>query len=150
MSGVSPTYYLDTSALLPYYREEATTRSIQEFLSSLSGPVLISDLTEVEFASALSRLVRTDELTEAHASLVENAFEGDIRSGLFLRLSLIRRNFRQAKAWLSTRRTALRTLDALHLSCSVEAEVTMVTCDAILAEAAVELGISCRLLRYRE
>jgi hypothetical protein len=51
-------YYLDTSALLPYYREEETSQAIQNFLSSLRFPVGISDLTGLEFVSALSRWVR--------------------------------------------------------------------------------------------
>jgi predicted nucleic acid-binding protein len=70
-------WYLDTSALLPFYRNEPATQSVQAFLSSLDTPVTISDLTGVEFASALSRLVRTDELTEAQANLVEQAFADD-------------------------------------------------------------------------
>jgi predicted nucleotidyltransferase len=40
----------------------------------------ISDLTELEFASALAHWVRMKELNEAQASLVENAFIDDKRS----------------------------------------------------------------------
>ena len=51
-------YYIDTSALLPYYREEAMSQSIQDLLISLKPPVLISDLTKVEFVSAISRWMK--------------------------------------------------------------------------------------------
>jgi hypothetical protein len=44
-------WYLDTGALLPYYRNEPATQSVQAFLSSLGSPVTISDLTDVGFAS---------------------------------------------------------------------------------------------------
>lgn len=50
-------FYFDTSAILPYYREERWSKLIQNFLLAISPPVAISHLTDVEFVSALSRLV---------------------------------------------------------------------------------------------
>ena len=139
-------YYLDTSALLPYYREEKTSQTIQDFLSSLRVPVGISDLTGLEFASALSRWVRMKEITEAQASLVENAFAEDTRSGLFRRLSITTKHYRQAQKWISSRKTALRTLDALHLACCFGAGIEIVTCDEVLAISADVLGMPCRFV----
>ena len=139
-------YYLDTSALLPYYREEKTSLAIQNFLSSLRVPVGISDLTGLEFASALSRWVRMKEITEPQASLVENAFAEDTRSGLFRRLSITTKHYLQAQKWIFSRKTALRTLDALHLACCLMAEVEMVTCDEVLSYSADALGVACRLI----
>ena len=104
MNEFEVSYYLDTSALLPYYRKEDASQPIQEFLSSLKAPVIISDLTEVEFASALSRWVRMKEIIEAQASLVENGFAEDSRSGLFRRLPLTTKHYRQAKKWISSRK----------------------------------------------
>jgi predicted nucleic acid-binding protein len=51
--------YFDTSALLPYYRQEQASEQVQALLSVQRQPVLISHLTEVEVASALARWVRT-------------------------------------------------------------------------------------------
>jgi predicted nucleic acid-binding protein len=133
--------YLDTSALLPYYREEKNSQTIQSFLSSLNIPAGISDLTELEFASALSRWVRMEELNEAQASLVENAFKEDTRSNLFRRLSITTKQYRQAHKWISSGKTALRTLDALHLACSFGVGLEMVTCDEVLAKSADALGV---------
>ena len=50
-------FYFDTSAILPYYREERRSKLIQNLLLAISPPVAISHLTDVEFASALSRFV---------------------------------------------------------------------------------------------
>ena len=143
-------YYLDTSALLPYYREEETSQTIQDFLSSLRVPVGISDLTVLEFASALSSWVRMKEITEAQASLIENAFAEDTRSGLFRRLSITTKHYRHAQKWISSRKTALRTLDALHLACCFGAGMEMVTCDEVLANSADVLGMPCRFVADRE
>lgn len=46
--------YFDTSALLPYYRQEAHSGAVQRLLMDQTEPVLVNDLTRVEFASALS------------------------------------------------------------------------------------------------
>ncbi|MBL0700515.1 MAG: type II toxin-antitoxin system VapC family toxin [Desulfosarcina sp.] len=139
-------YYLDTSALLPYYREGKTSPAIQSFLSSLRVSVVISDLTGLEFASALSRWIRMKEITEVHAGLVESAFAEDIRSGLFRRLSITTKHYRQAQKWISSRKTALCTLDALHLACCFGAGMKMVTCDEVLAFSADVLGMPCRFI----
>ncbi len=110
-------YYLDTSALLPYYREESASRAVQEILLSLKPPIFISDLTRVEFTSAVSRWVRMDELTDEQAGLIEKTFIKDIDSGLYSQCSIMNSHYRQAERWLSGRHTSLRTLDALHLAC---------------------------------
>jgi predicted nucleic acid-binding protein len=141
MNADRPGIYLDTSALLPYYREEKNSQVIQGFLSSLNIPAGISDLTELEFASALSRWVRMKELNEAQASLLENAFKEDIRSKLFRRISITTKHYRQALKWLSSRKTALRTLDALHLACSFGVDLEIVSCDKVLASSADVLGV---------
>jgi len=150
MNEANVRYYLDTSALLPYYREEKTSQAIQDFLSSLRIPLGISDLTGLEFSSALSRWVRMKELTEAQANLVENAFTEDTRSGLFRRLSITTKHYRQAQKWISSRKTALRTLDALHLACCFGAGMEMVTCDEVLETSAAVLGVPCRFVANME
>ena len=141
-------YYLDTSALLPYYRQEDTSDEIQNFLSSVQPPIYISYLTEVEFFSAVSRLVRMKEVTEVHARLIEDAFAEDIRSGLFIKVSLAKKHYKLAVDWISSRKTGLRTLDGLHLACSFLYDTEMVTCDEILAKSAARLGIPCRFIGH--
>ena len=139
-------FYLDTCVILPYYRQERHSQLVQEFLSSLSTPVTISHLTDVEFASALSRLVRMNELNEAQAGRIEQAFIDDCKAGLFKHISLTASHFKQAVNWLSLRNTSLRTLDTVHLAVSDQSGSTIVTCDRILAQAAEKVGAKYLLL----
>ncbi len=134
-------YYIDTSALLPYYREESMSQQVQDLLISLRPPVLISDLTKVEFSSAVARWERTKEINEAQANLVQVTFIKDISSGLFVSRQIMPTHFSQAEKWLSSRQTALRTLDSLHIACSLGYNAKLVTCDAIMHRAAEILGI---------
>ena len=134
-------FYIDTSALLPYYREELMSQQVESLLTSLRPPVLISNLTKVEFTSAIARWVRMGELNEVQANLLENTFNKDVNSGLFVCHQIMPAHFNQAEKWLSGRKTALRTLDALHIACSWDNTAKLITCDTIMHRSATTLGI---------
>lgn len=138
--------YLDTSALLPYYREERSSRQIQSLLQKIQPPALLSDLTRVEMASAIARWVRMKEIDEPQAAMLENTFEQDVHSGLYLIRALTSIHYRQAEKWISARKTALRTLDALHIACCWSFHAKLITCDNIMHEAAGLLGLETVLI----
>src|SRR5690625_1960360 len=117
--------YFDTSAVLPYYRTEANSASIQNLLMSLETPALVSDLTRVEFASALSRWVRMHEIVEGDAELIGRAFDEDVAMGRFKLCTNTPRQYSLARQWLLARKTSLRTLDALHLACAAHEGATL-------------------------
>ena len=134
--------YFDTSALLPYYRPEPLSEKVQELLMA-NLPVAISMLVDVEMASALSRLVRMGEFSDQDAAKVQNAFAADVEKGCFQYLAVDVAVFQQAQRWLLERKTALRTLDALHLACAALAEARFVTADQTLAASAQVHGVTC-------
>ncbi len=133
--------YFDTSAILPYYREEAHSASIERLLRSQVEPVLINDLTRLEFASALARWVRMQEIAEPHAQLLSRAFDEDIGAGRYRITPSTREHTELARQWLLARTTSLRTLDALHLAFAAAGGAVLVTLDADLRAAAAALGI---------
>lgn len=139
-------YYFDTSALLPYYREENTSPEVQTVLSQIHPPVLLSDLTRVEMASAIARWARMKEIEEPQAALIENTFEQDIRLGLFRVQPLAPIHYQKAEKWLSARKTALRTLDAIHIACCWGLHAKLITCDHIMHDAAEMLGLESVLI----
>jgi predicted nucleic acid-binding protein len=144
MSVAKRRSYIDTSALLPLYRQESLTARVEEIQTNIV-PV-ISPLTEVEVASALARWVRMGELTEKHAQALELTFSEDLRLGVFERIDLGNRHYWQARSWLLKRNTALRTLDALHLACAVESGLPLITADKALADAAMQAAVEIQFL----
>ena len=102
-------YYFDTSALLPYYRQEALTPKVQAFINDVTPPILINHLTLVEMASALSRWTRTLELTETQALMIHDLFYQHITVGLYRVLPVSEREFKRAEMWLLQRDTSLRS-----------------------------------------
>lgn len=133
--------YFDTSAILPYYRHESSSEAVEALLRSQAEPVWISDLVTVEFASALARWVRTGELTEPQAHRIEAAFHEELRAGRFVRAGNDPEQFARARQWLGSYKTALRTLDALHLACAWEHGACLVSLDRALLEAAKFWGL---------
>ena len=146
MSAIDIPLYFDTSALLPYYREEPLSQQVQSLLQAATGRVVISDLVELEIASALARWVRTKELGEADAILLQNAFKEDLERGCYEKMSLSRRHLHLARDWLLARKTALRSLDALHLACAIDRGAELLTADRLLAKGAKALGARFRYL----
>jgi len=139
--------YFDTSALIPYYRPEPLSDRVQALLlASGDDPVCLSFLTETEFASALGRLVRMGELKNEEAAKIQAAFMEDIRRGCYQVLELHREHFHLARDWLCTQKTALRTLDALHLAAAALAEAELVTADEVMAKAARHFSVPALLL----
>lgn len=136
--------YFDTSALLPYYREEKASEPVQALLLAQTQPVMISHLTEVEVASALARWVRTGELGDADANRIESAFNDDGRQGRFVRCPIDATHYQRAVHWIGTRKTSLRTLDALHLACAEHLQACLITEDDALFNAAVFFGLDAR------
>lgn len=139
-------YYFDTSAVLPYYRQEHLSERVEALLQAAVGPVLISMLTKVEFLSALSRLVRTGELSGEEARDIEVAFDTDCGSGRFQVVDVMPEHYVQAAGWLAARNTGLRTVDSLHLAVAATNGAQLVTGDVTLAESANHNGVEHLLL----
>jgi predicted nucleic acid-binding protein len=134
--------YVDTSVVLAFYRAEAESSRAQALLDGLKQPALISSLTEVEFVSALARWVRTAEIHEADANRLHAAFQSDLDNGCYQVIALTSAHYHQAIIWLLARRSALRTLDALHLACAAKRQAPLATFDKTMQSAAVAFGVA--------
>lgn len=134
-------FYFDTSAVLPYYRHEKASDRVEALLKAQTRPVLISHLTEVEVMSALARWVRMEELTEPEANRIESAFHDDVSHGRFSLCPVEAGYYRRAAHWIGTRKTSLRSLDALHLACAEHLGAHLITEDVALIDSALFFGI---------
>jgi uncharacterized protein len=137
--------YLDTSIIVPAYCAEPLSDRVDELLRRESD-LAISNLTEVEFYSALSRKVRQRELTLDEAQQVSIDFQTDLNAGIYQRLVVEAIHYQLAQAWISQFNTVLRTLDALHLAVASSYEIPVVTADIGLAQSARSLGLTVELI----
>jgi len=124
--------YFDTSALVPIYvPEPLTERALRRVTDN--PDIMVSRLTEVEFYSALARKLRMGDMQRHHTLQVARTFARHLASGIYTILQITNEMFTIARDFLQRLSTALRTLDALHLSCCASLQATLVTADVTLA-----------------
>lgn len=138
--------YADTSAVLPFYRSEVNSVVVEAIFLRQAGEIGLSPLVRVEIASAIARWSRMREITEPQARRIESALQSDIAAGRYRLLPLSAGVFDQARRWLASRKTSLRTLDALHLASAAQQECCLLTADQQLASAAKTFGVGCQVL----
>lgn len=118
---MSTRYYLDTSALVKLYHQEAGTDQVEALFTQADNSLIISELAAVELYSTVARKLRTGEITEEAFEEVCNNFDDDCNRR-FVVTPLSATVSQKAKELLRKhgKVKALRSLDALHLgACSI-------------------------------
>ena len=110
--------YLDTSALATFYFAELDSRAVGEAMARAesTGDLAVSQLAATEMASAASLKLRTGHISEATAHEVLADFERDLGRGLYRRLPLRARHYREARDRIARFDQPLRTLDTVQLA----------------------------------
>lgn len=132
--------YIDTSALFAFYIEEEKSE-IAEMVIRKSETLQISALTDVEFYSALKKRNRIDQISKEDVNYIHNLYKKHRNDDIYLSLEISQSVFQEAESLLIRTNYPLRTLDALHLAIAKQHNVTILSFDKILNEAAIELGI---------
>ncbi|NIH87321.1 type II toxin-antitoxin system VapC family toxin [Amycolatopsis granulosa] len=143
--------YADTSAAVgAYLADEPDHAGLRELLLSGRCRVLTSELTRVEFASAMTAAKRVGRIPDGRQFL--NQFDEDARNGLLGMIPLAPARILPAARRLVTENHPLRTLEAIHLAVALTdtaaltggEPVVMVTRDQRQAEAAKAHGLEVR------
>jgi uncharacterized protein len=134
-------YYLDTSVLVAYYVPEALSNKVQTFLQKHPQP-FISELTQLEFYSALAIRVRTMTLARNDAEKVIALFENHLKNGYYLQADVERTHFEKAREFITGFTVPIKAPDALHASICLLNNLVLVTSDIKLSQYAVQLGIT--------
>jgi predicted nucleic acid-binding protein len=139
--------YVDTSALLKWYVNEEGSEEFEVFVHE-EASLVTSAISRIEFASALARRLRRDELRPHHARSIVSAFERDLVSGQVSVQPVSDAQVVRAVELVEQlgRTKGLRTLDALHLASLTIAKAEMLaTADRVMAECAGALGVKTRI-----
>jgi len=126
-------YFFDTSAVVKRYHLEDGSDLIDKLFAESDAEFVISDISIIEFYSALSLKIRVGEIDEENFMSLRKLFSQDIKRGLYEVAE-----FTNAEKLESTKlllkyakKHSLKTLDAIQLSVvkSVnQAEVKAVVC----------------------
>lgn len=140
-------YYADTSALVrAYFADEVDHSLLRELLLEDGNPVVTSEITRVEIASAVRAASSGGRLRRWRALLAR--IDADCGAGGPVMLLALRLDLVLPAARSLVLDHGLRTLDALHLAVAIEqcpilvddGEITFVTRDRVQAAAAEALG----------
>lgn len=137
--------YLDTSFLVPLFREEATSRRVSEFVARQhAGMLAVSKWACVEFFSVVSRDVRMGELSAAEGAGTLEEFEATVAAS-FIILVPNSYDFDLAQEYVAHFAAHLRAPDALHLAVARNNGMEFVaTLDEGMLAAAKRLKIPAR------
>ena len=142
---MSARYYLDTSALVKFYHQEAGTDQVEALFRQSDNLLIVSELAGVELYSTVARKLRTGEITEAAFEAICKNFDDDCKRR-FVVTPLSATVSQKAKELLRKygKSKALRSLDALHLgACSLalaDASLIFVCSDSRLLDIAALEG----------
>jgi hypothetical protein len=134
--------YVDTSALVPMFFNEAGTDTVLAWIEASGERLAISDWTLTEFASAAAMKVRA---RQAPTALARQAVT---RCAAFADARLLvavpgRAEFRRAAALAGDAALELRAGDALHLAIAEAAGASaLLVLDRALAAAARAIGLN--------
>ena len=107
--------FVDTSALLKAFQKESGTETVIELLKNEENEIVVSELTEIEFKSALFRRLRNGEITENDLNELVVLFEDYIQSIDIEEINSL--TIRTADELLTKHgKIGLRTLDAIQFA----------------------------------
>jgi predicted nucleic acid-binding protein len=133
------TTYLDTSVVVSLFTDDAHTERAKYVVSNNDG-LIVSDLTAVEFSSALAIQYRSGRASEANVRAAFSAFDGWYELSPE-RVEVLGSDIRGAAAIIRSLDHPLRAADATHLLISRRLGATLATFDQAMARAAPALGI---------
>ena len=132
--------YADASLLVPLFVADRFAARAEAFLQAHRPRLLVSDFGAAEFASAVSKKLRTGELAQDEAQAAFPAFDVWIAQH-GPRLEVIPSDVVVAESWLRRLDLGLRTPDALNIAVAQRHGAALATFDLRMAEAARALGL---------
>lgn len=75
--------YADTGFIVSLYKEEATSADANSAIRNVEAPILLSELSVLEFRNATNLAVFRKETTEDARTIILKRFESDLEAGIF-------------------------------------------------------------------
>jgi uncharacterized protein len=134
------TVYLDSSILVALFTDDPLTDRAKAFLATDPFPMVISDFASAEFASAIARRVRMQNITPDNARIGFSSF--DIWKGRAARhVETEPSDIAAAAAFLRRLDLNLRTPDALNIAIAQRIGASLATFDAGMIANSRSLGV---------
>ncbi len=136
--------FVDTSALVKYYYPEVDSQEVERVMLGAER-LYLCELSLVEFASALMKKIRMNELQNHEQQLIWEAFLSDIQAENVELIDLSQDDFRAAADLILKygKGRNLRTLDSLQLAAALKlTNGRFLSSDKELLSVAKDIGLS--------
>lgn len=112
------TYFLDTSSLVKRYHQEVGTEKVDQLFEEPERKLIISDISIIEFYSAIGSKARTGEIKSKAFSNLRKLFSNDIARGVYQIVRFGEGEKEEAAKLLIqyAPRHSIKTLDAMQLA----------------------------------
>lgn len=132
--------YLDATVLVALFTNDPFTDRADDFLRREEPALTTSDFAKAEFASAIARRVRMQELTPEEARIAFSAF--DVWTARSVRtITALPADIAAASAFLLRLDLPLQTPDAINLAIAERVGCAVFTFDRKMAGNATALGV---------
>jgi predicted nucleic acid-binding protein len=139
------TVYLDTSVIIALIVEEPSSKTVPELVSQRDRSNDRQRFVRLEFSAFVSRAVRTKRFDSDQAALALKSFDELHKSCDSLEHTP--RDFSRADELIREFATKLAAADALHLASVLAADLSLLTLDTRLQEAARSKAIATIAVR---
>jgi uncharacterized protein len=133
--------YLDTSVLVALLTPDEFTGRSEQFRSDSENSLVVSDFAAAEFASVVSRRVRTRITSRENARSALADFDAWL-TGVNLRPQIDPADVARADIYLRRLDLPLRASDAIHIAIAQRLGATLVTFDRAMTTAARALDVT--------
>lgn len=132
--------YLDASVLVALFTHDALTQRATTLIAAAPPPFMVSDFAVLEFASAISRIVRMRALSRNTGQQVLGDLDAWVpRSALSVEIGP--GDVGAASGFIRRLDLNLRGPDAMHIALAQRLGATLFTLDAKLKTCANKLGL---------
>ena len=139
-------FYVDTSIIAAYYCPEPLSEKAENFITDHARPA-ISNLTELELFSAISRKIREGNIDRKDGSRIIAKFLAHLDDLFYDRLPIESHHYTLSRDWIGRFTSPLRSLDAIHLAVASLSGSTLITADKGLAKSAELLSVDVYLIK---
>jgi len=133
--------YLDASVLVAMFTDDVMTPRATALIAMAPPPLIVSDFAALEFASAISRIVRMRALSRNTAQQALADLDIWVSRGA-LRVEIGSGDVGAASGFIRRLDLNLRGPDAMHIALAQRLGATLFTLDAKLKTCAKKLGLA--------
>jgi predicted nucleic acid-binding protein len=132
--------YLDASVLVALFTRDAFTERASAYLDAELPILVVSDFAATEFASAVARLMRINQITAPETRAILGDFDS-WRLRVADTTGILSADVTTAASFIRRLDLTLRTADAINIAIAQRIGATLATFDVKMADSARAIGV---------